>query len=167
LPALLALLLLALSWICAALISGPVATPIPGAVTPGSAGVGAGHAAAETGGADFTITGAGVSNLLLGVSRVIPLTLTNPNDRPIVVTALTVTVSADSTPAGCSSAANVQLVQSDASSADPIVVPANGSVTLTGPPRAPRILLVNLPDVNQDACKLVVFGLTYTGSAHS
>jgi hypothetical protein len=163
----LALLLLTLTWRFGALITGPAAAETSAAVTPAPSAVGSGHGGAQTGGADFTITGAGVRDLLLGVSRAIPLTLTNPNDTPIFVTALTVTVSADSTPTGCSSADNVQLVQSNASSADPVLVPANGSVTLTGPPRAPRITLVNLPDVNQDACKKVVFGLTYTGSAHS
>ena len=164
---LLALLLLTVTWRCGALITALGAAPTSEAATPAPSAVGSGHGEAQTGGADFTITGGGVRNLLLGVSRAIPLTLTNPNDTPIFVTALTVTVSADSSPTGCSSADNVQLFQSNASSADPVLVPANGSVTLTGSPRAPRITLVNLPGVNQDACKKVVFGLTYTGSAHS
>jgi hypothetical protein len=108
-----------------------------------------------------------VGSLTPGVATAIQLTLTNPNDVPISVTALTVSVAADSTPPGCISASNVQLTQSNASSADPITVPARGSVTLTSAPRAPQIVLLNLPGVNQDVCKNKSFALTYSGSAHS
>jgi hypothetical protein len=59
------------------------------------------------------------------------------------------------------------VTQSNASSADPIAIPANGSVTLASPPRAPQITLLNLPDVNQDACKNKIFHLTYSGSSRS
>ena len=51
--------------------------------------------------------------------------------------------------------------------ADPITVPARGSVTLTSAPRAPKITLLNLPGVNQDVCKNKSFALTYSGSASS
>ena len=61
----------------------------------------------------------------------------------------TVTVSPDSTPPGCASEGNLQVTQSNASSADPIAIPANGSVTLASPPRAPQITLLNLPDVTR------------------
>ena len=141
-------------------VSGVEATPIPGPTAAGS-----GEDVAQVGGAGFNITG-GVGNLMPGVATAIRLTLTNPNGVPIFVTALTVTIAADSTPAGCSSANNVQLTQSNASSADPITVPAKSSVTLTSAPRAPQITFVNLP-VNQDVCKNKSFTLTYSGSAHS
>ena len=108
-----------------------------------------------------------MGNLMPGVATAIRLTLTNPNGVPIYVTALTVNIAADSTPPGCSSAGNVQLTQSNASSADPITVPARGSVTLTSAPRAPQITLLNLPGVNQDVCKNKSFALTYSGSARS
>jgi hypothetical protein len=108
-----------------------------------------------------------VGNLTPGVATAIRLTLANPNDVPIYVTALTVSIAADSTPPGCISASNVQLTQSSASSADPITVPARGSVTLTSGPRAPQIMLVNLPGVNQDVCKNKSFALAYSGSARS
>jgi len=80
---------------------------------------------------------------------------------------LTVSVAADSTPPGCGSASNVQLTQSNASSGDPITVPAGGTVTLSSAPRAPQITLLNLPGVNQDVCKNKSFALTYSGSARS
>ncbi len=86
---------------------------------------------------------------------------------PIIVTALTVRMAADSTPGGCTSAANFQMAQSDVSSGDPITIPAGGSVTLTKAPRAPQITLLDLPAVNQDTCKNKSFNLTYSGSAHS
>jgi septal ring-binding cell division protein DamX len=146
-------------------VGGVEATPIPRPSVVPSA-VGSGEDVAQAGGAGFTISG-GVGNLMPGVVTAIPLTLTNPNGVPIFVTALTVTIAADSTPAGCSSANNVQLTQSNASSADPITVPARGSVTLTSAPRAPKITLLNLPGVNQDVCKNKSFALTYSGSASS
>lgn len=128
--------------------------------------VGSGTGGAQLGGAEFGITG-DVGNLMPGVATTIRLTLTNPNGVPIYITALTVSIAADSTPPGCSSASNVQLTQSNASSADPIIVPASGSLTLTSAPRAPQITLLNLPGVNQDICKNKSFALTYSGSARS
>ncbi len=128
--------------------------------------LGSGDDEAETGGVSFSITG-GADNLRPGVSTPIRLTITNPNGVPIYVTTLTVKIAADSTPAGCASASNVRLTQSNASTANPITIPARGSVTLTVAPRAPQITLLNLPGVNQDACKNKSFGLTYSGSAHS
>jgi hypothetical protein len=127
---------------------------------------GGGDATAQAGGSGFSITG-GASHLAPG--RVVPirLTLTNPNGAPIQVTSLVMTISADSTPGGCSSAANIRLTQSNASAANPITVPGGGSVTLETGPRAPQIELLNLPDVNQDVCKGKTFTLTYSGSAHS
>ena len=142
-------------------VGGVESTPIPG-----PSAVGSGDGGAQLGGADFRITG-DVGNLMPGVATSIRLTLTNPNGVPIYVTALTVSIAADSTPPGCSSASNVQLTQSNASSADPITVPAGGSVTLTSAPRAPQITLLNLAGVNQDICKNKSFALTYSGSARS
>ncbi|MGD0274208.1 MAG: hypothetical protein ABSB96_10830 [Gaiellaceae bacterium] len=128
---------------------------------PGGSGEGTGGSA----GADFTIVG-GVNGLQPGLAKPIKLTLTNPNGDQIFVTRLTVTISAESTPPGCSSANNIQITQSDASADRPIAVPGNGSVTLTSAPRAPQIEFLDQP-WNQDACKNASFILTYTGSAHS
>jgi len=116
--------------------------------------------------AGFTITG-GINGLALGQTKPIGLTLSNPHNVSIFVTQLNVTVSADSTPSGCASASNLRITQSNASSENPIAVPAKGSVTLTSAPRAPQITFLNLPDVNQDVCKNKSFDLTFSGSAHS
>ncbi len=139
--------------------TGSIPTPIP-------SGTGGGGGQVVVSDVDFKITG-GVGSLRPGVPAPIQITLTNPNGVPIIVTALTVRMAADSTPGGCSSAANFQMAQSDVSTGDPITIPAGGSVTLTKAPRAPQITLIDLPAVNQDACKNKSFNLTYSGSAHS
>ena len=127
---------------------------------------GGGNSVAQVSGINFKITGA-VANLTMERSKVIPLTLTNPNGKTIYVTALTVNASADSVPPGCESKTNLDISQSNASSVNPIAVPAKGKVTLTSAPRAPQVTLLDLPGVNQDACKNASFALTYSGSAHS
>lgn len=115
-------------------------------------------------GQDFTITGS-VSNLQIGVAKTIPVTLTNPNSVPIYVTALAATLSLNAGSGGCT-ASNFSFTQSSATSAAPITVPANSSLTLTAAPQAPRLTLLNLP-TNQDVCKSKSFTLTFSGSAHS
>jgi hypothetical protein len=93
----------------------------------------------------------------------LPLTVTNPNPAPILITGLRVAVAAD--PAGCGSIDNLALVQSNASNASPLKVPANGSVQLpAGGVLAPTIQLRDLP-VNQDACKNARFPLEFSGVA--
>jgi hypothetical protein len=139
--------------------TGEVPTPIP-------SGTGGGGGQVIVSEVDFRITG-GVGSLRPGVPTPIQITLTNPNGVPIVVTALTVRMSASSNPPGCDPAANFQMAQSDVSIGDPITIPAGGSVTLTTAPRAPQITLLDLPAVNQDVCKNKSFTLTYSGSAHS
>lgn len=118
-------------------------------------------------GLPFTVTGS-VSGLTIGVAQPIRVTLTNPNPVAIGVVELAVTISADSTPSGCRSAGNVRLTQSSISMSRPVVVPALGSVTLPAQGvAAPQILLVDLPTVNQDACRNKSFTLTYSGRARS
>jgi hypothetical protein len=140
------------------IVTGPGGSGSPG----GDAG---GGGTGGTTGADFTIAG-DVSGLQLGLAKPIKLTLTNPNGDQIFVTHLTVAISAESTPPGCSSASNIQITQSDASDGNPIAVPGNGSVTLASAPRTPQIELLDQP-WNQDACKNASFTLTFGGSAHS
>ncbi|HEY7961952.1 MAG TPA: hypothetical protein VID29_08530 [Solirubrobacteraceae bacterium] len=97
--------------------------------------------------------------------QAIRVTITNPNAVPIFVTAVTVTVPGG--PAGCDSATNLSLVQSDVSGAAPIEIQAHGSVTLPAQGRsAPTIQLRDLP-VNQDACQNARFPLAFAGSGHS
>lgn len=114
----------------------------------------------------FVITGQPEGTLYPGGAALpIPLKLFNPNPLPIDVTALTVSVVAS--PAGCSAEENLRITQSSASGSTPIVVPADGSVTLPAQgASAPTIQFLNLP-VNQDACKSASFPLDYSGSAHS
>ena len=143
------------------IVQGVLVQATPSPTVPGGGGD-----AAQVGGSAFTITGS-AGNLMLGVSTPIQLTLTNPNGVPILVTSLTVAIAADSAPPGCITASNVRLTQSNVSAANPIAVPAKGSMTLRSAPSAPQITLLNLPGVNQDVCKNKSFALTYSGSAHS
>jgi hypothetical protein len=114
----------------------------------------------------FHVSG-NVSGLAPGVLKVIVLRLENPSSVPIEVTRVRVSVSAASSPSGCSSGANLVVQQAVGITAgDPVAVPARGSVTLARYPRAPRIALRDL-GTNQDACKGKTFRLTYAGSAHS
>jgi hypothetical protein len=118
-----------------------------------------------TSGLPFQITGS-VSGLTLGTFRPIAVTISNPNGVLIYVSALTVAISPNSTPAGCTSSDNVDLVQSNVSTSLMVAVPANGSVVLPAQGAvAPQIRLKDLPTVNQDACKGTSFTLTYSGTA--
>lgn len=122
---------------------------------------------ASAGGVPFQISGA-VTQMVLGAWKPIPVTVTNPNNVPIFVTGLVVSVAADSTPSGCTSSTNVQVQQSNVSSTLMLQVPANGSVVLPAQGVfAPQIRLADLPTVNQDVCKNKTFALSYSGSAHS
>jgi hypothetical protein len=116
----------------------------------------------------FSISAGEIAGGLLypgAVPQAIRITLANPNDVSIFVTSVTVTV--PSGPAGCDSATNISLVQSNVSSAAPVEIQAHGSLALPAQGRsAPTIGLVDLP-VNQDACQNARFPLSFTGSAHS
>jgi len=114
----------------------------------------------------FSISGSPSGSLYPGGPALpIPLTLYNPNAEPLEVTSLTVSVAGS--PPGCESASNIGLTQSSASQLTPVVVPADGSVTLPAQGvTAPTVRLVELPS-NQDACKEASFPLSYSGSAHS
>jgi|SRR6478609_6051401 len=96
-------------------------------------------------------------------AQALPLAITNPNPVPIFVTSLQVRATAD--PPGCGSAENLVLSGSSVSSAAPIKVPANGSVSVPTPgASAPSIQLRDLP-VNQDACQRTQFPLAFSGTA--
>lgn len=150
-------------WLNFKVVKGPAGGGSNGGSSSAS---GSGSGTANSAITNFSITG-NVVGLEPGLAKPIKLTLTNPNSVAIHVTRLTVTVSADSTPSGCPSATNLRVIQSNISDSSSITVPAKKSVTLASAPRAPQITLINLPDVNQDACKNVRFGLTFSGSAHS
>jgi hypothetical protein len=115
---------------------------------------------------DFSITPqlGGLSALYPGApAQALPLTITNPNPAPIFVTSLGVRATAD--PPGCGSAENLVLSGSSASSAAPIKVPANGTLSLPAAgASAPSIQLRDLP-VSQDACQRAQFPLAFSGTA--
>ena len=114
---------------------------------------------------EFTISGT-VTDLVIGVPKAVTVTLTNPNDLPIYVTALTTTLTTNAGSGGCS-ASNFSVTQSNASAGTPILVPANGSVVVSSAPQAPQVTLVDLASTNQDVCKSKTFTLNFSGSAHS
>jgi hypothetical protein len=123
-------------------------------------------------GQDFTMDGDAVGLLYPGgPARPIAVTLHNPNDVPIQVTSLTVGVTDN--PGGCLVAPiDMAVVQSNASAALPITIPANGSVTLPDPVHAPGVNgpTIRLLDTGADQtpnCANRTFHLSYTGSAHS
>ena len=118
----------------------------------------------STSGQPFTIGGGATGTLVPGRSLPLALRLTNPNGDAILVTSLTVTVQPGSTRAGCDGPANLLVTQSNVSAANPLEVPANGSVTLpAGAVSAPQVLMRNL-STNQDACKGATFSFGYVGS---
>jgi len=118
-------------------------------------------------GMPFTISGTASGLLYPGVSRPLPLTISNPNSVQIFVTSLTVSTQPGSTKAGCDGPTNLQVTQSSASGANALTVPANGQVTLpSGTVSAPQVLMKNLP-TNQDACQGASYTFSYSGSAHS
>jgi hypothetical protein len=121
----------------------------------------------EAEGKPFTVTGNASGPLAPGVTRSLAITLTNPNNVAITVTALSASIAAGSSKAGCDGPSNLQLAQSSISATNPVAIPANGHVTLpSGAVSAPQVLMKDLP-VNQDACKGASFTFTYSGSAHS
>lgn len=121
----------------------------------------------EAAGKPFTVAGNASGPLAPGVTRSLAITLSNPNGVAITVTALSASVAAGSSNAGCDGPTNLQLTQSNISEANPLAIPANGHVTLpSGAVTAPQVLMKDLP-VNQDACKGASFTFIYSGSAHS
>lgn len=113
-------------------------------------------------GINITLTGNAVGLLAPGLTRPIALTIHNPNNFPVTVTGVQVTVS--SAPPGCTAAVNVELQQTDITASQTLLVPSHGSVTLPaqGHP-APQISFKNT-NFNQDACKGGSFGLSYLGT---
>jgi hypothetical protein len=94
----------------------------------------------------------------------IALTLGNPNQARIFVTRLRVAVT--SSPPSCPSAQNIRVVQSNATRAHPIAIPARSSVRLPAQGRsAPKIQLLDRP-VNQDGCREGRFLLRFSGRAY-
>jgi hypothetical protein len=120
-------------------------------------------------GKDFSISG-NVSGLLApGVSRPLNLTLTNPNNQPLAISNLTVTVKsvtkAAHAPVGACTTSDYAVVQY--SGPYPLSVPANGSATLTSlgvaSSKWPQVKMLDAA-YNQDGCKGATVTLAYSGS---
>jgi hypothetical protein len=125
------------------------------------------RATAATTGQPFTISGGYGGLLYPGKTADLTLRVTNPNGEAILVESLMVTIQPGSSKAGCDGPANLQVTQSNVSAANPLTIPANGSVTLpSGAVSAPQVLMRNLA-TNQDACKGATFSFSYSGSSHS
>jgi|GEM_PF-2026418 len=123
--------------------------------------------AKETPGKPFTVSGNATGPLAPGTTRALAITLSNPNNVAITVTALGASVAPGSSKAGCDGPSNLQLTQSNIAEAKALTIPANGQVTLpSGAISAPQVLMKDLP-TNQDTCKGASFTFTYSGSAHS
>jgi hypothetical protein len=115
----------------------------------------------------FTVAGGTSAPLAPGLTRALSLTISNPNDVAISITALTVTVAPGSSKSGCDGPTNLLLTQSNLSASNALSVPAHGQASLpSGSLEAPAVLMKNLP-TNQDACKNASFTFDYSGSAHS
>ena len=95
--------------------------------------------------------------LHLGVTRYLWYSVTNPLPQPITIT--TLGIDHVDAPLACP-ATNLDV--GDTTVTGSFEVPAGATSTIP----APRpITLVNLPNVNQDACKNVTFTFTFSGSA--
>ncbi|MBS1890861.1 MAG: hypothetical protein JST59_06190 [Actinobacteria bacterium] len=94
----------------------------------------------------------------------IRVVISNPNDVPIIVTALKVTATKGAP--GCDPATNLVLTAPALGNSEPRI-PAGGSITLpSATVPAPTIALREL-GVNQDACRDATFNLSFSGSAGS
>ncbi len=113
---------------------------------------------------DFSISGNAGSILYPGKTSDVDLTLTNPNNFVIRVTALGVSVEEQTTNAGCSGTQNF----TTSALVGTVDVPGNTTATLSQlgvpPARLPKITFLNTP-VNQDACKNVTVTMQYGGTA--
>jgi hypothetical protein len=125
------------------------------------------RATPSTSGQPFTLSGGYAGLLYPGKTANLSLRVANPNGEAILVESIIVTIQPGSTKPGCDGPANLQITPSNVSAANPLTVPANGSVTLpSGAVSAPQVTMKNLP-MNQDACKGATFSFAYSGSSHS
>lgn len=112
----------------------------------------------------FTIDGDLTTLLYPGASAPLDLVLTNPHPFDIRVTALSVSVGADTTNPHCNGPANYAVSQY--SGGYPLVLAPGGTrLSMLAPSRArPQVGMYSLP-TNQDACKGALVSLDYSGQA--
>jgi hypothetical protein len=116
-------------------------------------------------GGSVTISGNAQGALYPGAGpEPIPLTLSNAASTRVSITGLAVSIDGSQLPAGCDPS-SFQLTQSSASSAQPVVVPGNGTVTLPAQGvTAPSISMVDT-NSNQDGCQGATVTLDYSESS--
>jgi hypothetical protein len=114
-------------------------------------------------GKQFAISGSLDRSLAPGVTGFLDLALTNPNNQPMDITNLTVSITGTSK-AGCATS-NFSVTQF--SGTYPVTLPANSTKTLSqlgvAQPFRPQVTMIDLP-VNQDVCKNTGLTLGYTGT---
>jgi hypothetical protein len=94
----------------------------------------------------------------------IPLTLSNGASTRVSITGLTVSIDGSQLPTGCDPS-SFQLMQSNVSSVQPLIVPGDGRVTLPAQGiTAPSISMRNT-NANQDACEGTTLTLLYSESS--
>lgn len=112
----------------------------------------------------FGIAGDTVGVLTPGVSREVDLELSNPNDVPLRVQDVDLTVEPGSV-RGCDGPTNLKVTRSFDG---PVTVPPKHTATLSelgvAVRRWPRVTMPDLP-VNQDACRNTSFTIRYSGVA--
>lgn len=112
----------------------------------------------------FAISGTLDHQLFPGATGLLNLSLTNPNNQAMSVSALSVSVS-QINKTGCSPTTDFAVTQFSGSY--PLTVPANSTKTLSdlGVPSSnwPKVTMIDRP-VNQDACKNATLTLSFTGS---
>ncbi len=144
--------------------------PTPDPTFDAGSGVGSGTGHGADGADLFGIAGNIGTVLEPGATASIDLTLTNPNDRPIRVTGLSVAIATITAPHAtptlpCTSA---DFVVGQPLGATSLVVPAHSSRTLTTlgltSAQLPSLGMLNTAE-NQDGCKGATVGLSYGGTA--
>lgn len=119
---------------------------------------------ASHGGTPFTISGTLDRLLAPGVTGLLNLSLTNPNNQTLNITNLTVAITGTNKP-GCAVSGNYSVGQF--SGTYPLTVPANSTRTLsqltTQSATFPKITMNDLAS-NQDNCKGAVLSLSYSGT---
>ena len=120
------------------------------------------------GGKPFTISGNLSDSLAPGVGLPLNLTLANPNNKPLAISNLTVTIQSVAkapTAVGPCSVADYAVAQY--SGPYPLSVPAHGSASLSslgvGTQLRPQVRMIDTP-TNQDGCKSATLTLAYSGS---
>jgi hypothetical protein len=119
-------------------------------------------------GKPFAISGNLAGLLAPGVTLPLNLTVTNPNNKPVSVTNLTVTLqSVTRAPVTTKPCGTGDYSVTQYSGPYPLTTPANGSATLSGLGVArssmPKVSMVNAP-TDQDGCKGASLTLAYLGS---